>query len=119
MSAYTAVLTVNMVFEWHPLIEEMKFMFKFWMPSDFVRAMNDRGPIASRWRVDQIEEIPIDQLDEALEAIHRPGRFEETAGNSSQEGTKNDMMRATSHASAMNYAWQRGGQPTALSGGPS
>ena len=77
MPAYTALLTVNMVFEWHRSVEEMAFIFDFWLPRDFARAMENGGRIASLWRVDQIEEIPAEQVDEALKAIHRPGRFEE------------------------------------------
>ena len=47
MPAYTALLTVNMVFEWHRSVEEMAFIFDFWLPRDFARAMENGGRIAS------------------------------------------------------------------------
>jgi hypothetical protein len=71
MPAYTAVLTVNMVFEWHRSVEEMKFIFAFWTPSDFARAMDDGGPIASLWRVDEIQELPPERVDEAWQLINQ------------------------------------------------
>jgi hypothetical protein len=77
MAAYTAVLTVDMVFEWHRTLEDLKFTFDFWMPSDFVRAMEEGGPIACRWHADQIKEILPEEVEAALRHINRPGRFSE------------------------------------------